>query len=133
MSRVAAMDVVEAAARQFTMTPAHLRGDARDQFVCRARNLTCKAIRQLAPHVSVPAIGELMNGRDHTTILTNVERIEVAMRADASLAAAYRRLVGAAVAPAVARTEAQIAEAEAALDALRAERAALLSHAQPGA
>jgi len=34
------------------------------------------AIRQLCPHMSLPAIGRMLGGRDHTTILHGVRKIE---------------------------------------------------------
>ncbi|MNR52727.1 Chromosomal replication initiator protein DnaA [compost metagenome] len=37
------------------------------------------SIRQLCPHMSLPHIGRLLGGRDHTTVLHGVRKIEELM------------------------------------------------------
>ncbi len=44
------------------------------------------AIRQLCPHMSLPHIGRLLGGRDHTTVLHGVRKIEDLMPTDDCIA-----------------------------------------------
>jgi hypothetical protein len=58
----------------------------RDQV--RPRQIAMYAIRQLCPHMSFPAIGRLLGGRDHTTVFHGVKKIEALMYADNRIARA---------------------------------------------
>lgn len=56
----------------------------RDQV--RPRQIAMYSIRQLCPHMSFPAIGRLLGGRDHTTVLHGVKKIEALMPTDDRIA-----------------------------------------------
>lgn len=124
MTRVTAREVVEVAARQFQLTPAQLRGPDLSDYFCNARFVTFKVIRELCPHISLPAMGELFNERHHTTVLSGVRRADLLVRHDTKFRAAYHELFDAVVAAVRARLDAEIEAAEARLEALKAERAA---------
>lgn len=124
MTRVRAREIVEVAARQFQLTPAQLRGPDLTDYFCNARFVTFKVIRELCPHISLPAMGELFNERHHTTVLSGLRRADLLTRHDSEFRAAYHRLFDAVVVMACERLDADIAAAEARLEALKAERAA---------
>lgn len=51
-----------------------------------ARHIAMYAIRQICPHISLAQTGRIMGGRDHTTILHGVQRIEMLITTDAVVA-----------------------------------------------
>jgi hypothetical protein len=124
MSRIiSARDLVRLSAEQFMISPPELYGRA--HYARFARSLTFKALRELCPHMSLPEIGRLFDGRDHTTVRAGVTRAEVLIRTDPQAADAWRKLVETAQADEATRLDRRIAEAEAQVAALRAARAAL--------
>ena len=135
MSRVLASDVMEAAAQQFALSTDHLVSPARAAYVCMARNLACKVVRDLCPHASYPMIGALLGGRDHTTIIHAVRRADRLIQRDPGVAEAYHQLRARAGGATVARLNREIADAEALVAGLKAARDALSlqSPPQPGA
>lgn len=58
--------------------------------IVRPRQIAAFLMRRHCPHLSFPAIGRLMGGRDHTTILHAQRVIEARLLVDADMA----RLVG---------------------------------------
>lgn len=54
--------------------------------LAHARQVAMYAIRQLCPHISLSQAGRIMGGRDHTTILHGVQRVEMLMNTDTSVA-----------------------------------------------
>ena len=136
MSRVLASEVLRSAVVVFGLPMEDLTGRRRDFKASRPRNLACRAIRTLCPHVSYPEIGRMLGGRDHTTIVKNVAKTDQVLSADPKLAAAYDRLLlRATIEGEAAKLDQDIADAEARVAALRARRAALFSEplTQPGA
>lgn len=131
MTRVLARDVLRSAAVVFNVPLEELVGRRRDFATSRPRNLTCRAIRTLCPHVSYPEIGRMLGDRDHTTIVKNVARTEELLETVPALAEAYERLLGRACSPEAVQLDEDIAEATARLAALTERRAALLTPTRP--
>lgn len=75
-ARIHARTVIEFVAASYGLPPAALTGDCRRSVVVRPRQFAMYAIRQLCPHLSLNLIGRALGGRDHTTILHGVQRIE---------------------------------------------------------
>lgn len=127
MARVMARDVLRSAASVFDVPPATLIGRSRDVSATRPRALACRAIRTLCPHVSYPAIGRMLDGRDHSTIVHNVGITDALLRGHPDLAARYRRLLAGFATPGLADLDAEITATEDRLAALTARRAELLN------
>ncbi|MBB4799680.1 hypothetical protein HNP32_003440 [Brevundimonas bullata] len=68
--------MAEFVAKRHNMTFAQLLSVRRNRDVVRPRQIAMYAIRELCPHMSFPAIGRMLGGRDHTTILHGVRKIE---------------------------------------------------------
>lgn len=77
--------VAEFVADFYGLTMEDLRSDTRKRDVARPRQVAMFLMRELCPHLSLPAIGRLLGGRDHTTILWGVRRVE-AIKADEDIA-----------------------------------------------
>lgn len=84
--RIMARDVADFVAERHGMTFERLcaPGTRRDQ--ARPRQIAMYSIRQLCPHMSLPHIGRLLGGRDHTTVLHGVMKIESLLHTDDRIA-----------------------------------------------
>ena len=84
--RIMARDVADFVAERHGMTFERLcaPGTRRDQ--ARPRQIAMYSIRQLCPHMSLPHIGRLLGGRDHSTVLHGVKKIEDLLPTDDRIA-----------------------------------------------
>lgn len=83
--RIAGHDVIRVVA-DVTNTPmASLVGQQRYRRVARPRQLAAYLMRELCPHLSYPAIGRLLGGRDHSTIIHAQKNILNLIDTDADL------------------------------------------------
>jgi chromosomal replication initiator protein len=76
--------ILEVVARYFKIAPEQLTGPSRVRTVSAPRQLAMYLIRH-ETGTSLPAIGQLLGGRDHTTILHGCNKIETQMEADETL------------------------------------------------
>jgi chromosomal replication initiator protein len=70
--------VIETAALLFAFTPEELRGPSRNRPLVQARQVAMYVLRQLTDH-SYPTIAREFGGRDHTTVIHAVNKIESLM------------------------------------------------------
>lgn len=66
--------VVDAVSKYFKLEPALLKGEKREQPIALARQIAIYLIREES-HCSLTEIGQLLGGRDHSTILRGYEKI----------------------------------------------------------
>ncbi len=81
---IAPQRVVELVAREFALTVENLLGRDRSREVALPRQVAMYLLRQEA-NVSLPQIGEVLGGRDHTTVMYAIEKIADNIERDASL------------------------------------------------
>ena len=74
--RIHARTVIEFVAASYGLPVAALTGDCRRNVVARPRQFAMYAIRHLCPHLSLNMIGRALGGRDHTTILHGLRKVE---------------------------------------------------------
>ena len=72
--------VIETAAELFGFTVADLKGPSRGRPLVQARQVAMYVLRQLSDH-SYPAIARAFGGRDHTTVIHAVNKIDGLMAA----------------------------------------------------
>ncbi|KAK0332698.1 hypothetical protein LTR94_023851 [Friedmanniomyces endolithicus] len=60
----------------FGLTHQDLTGPMRPNRIARPRQIAMYLMRNYCPHLSYPHIGRLLGGRDHTTVLHGVRKIE---------------------------------------------------------
>ncbi|MNE52051.1 Chromosomal replication initiator protein DnaA [compost metagenome] len=84
--RITARAVADLVAERHGMTFERFCAPCTRRDQVRPRQIAMYAIRQLCPHMSFPAIGRLLGGRDHTTVLHGVKKIEALMRTDDRIA-----------------------------------------------
>ncbi|MDM8352882.1 helix-turn-helix domain-containing protein [Brevundimonas diminuta] len=74
--RVTGRQVVDFVAERHGLTFQQMIGQQRVTSVARPRQIAMYVMREVCPHLSLPTIGRILGGRDHTTILHGVQRIE---------------------------------------------------------
>ncbi len=71
-------DIIEETAKYYGLTSAELRGQSRTRNTTLARQIAMYQIRRLT-NLSLQDIGGLFEGRDHSTVLTSIKKIENSM------------------------------------------------------
>ena len=83
-SKLTSDQIIEAVARHFDIKVAALEGRSRSRTIARPRQIAMYLIRE-ETGASLPQIGAMLGGRDHTTILYGCERIVDLIEADVNL------------------------------------------------
>ena len=83
--------IAKTTARYFSTTLADLRSPSRRKSTVLARSIAMYLARQLAGK-SLAEIGKNFGGRDHTTVLHSVRKIEAALDEDQTITEAVHRL-----------------------------------------
>ncbi len=90
--RITVDDIQKAASEHFGLKQADLISQARTRAVARPRQAAMWLAKQLTTR-SLPDIGRRFGGRDHTTVLHAVRRIEALRASDPRLAADLESLI----------------------------------------
>lgn len=77
--RITARSVAVFTADHFDLTFADLCSQARPRHIARARQVAMYCMRSIVPHISLPAIGTMLGGRDHSTVISGIRRVEELM------------------------------------------------------
>lgn len=92
--RVLSQEVILQVAEVFRVDARSMFTACRTKGIARPRQAAMYCIRQLCPHLSFPEIGRRLGGRDHTTIIHGVRKIEALMETDEGLAEKVRAVLG---------------------------------------
>ncbi|MDQ4047966.1 MAG: chromosomal replication initiator protein DnaA [Actinomycetota bacterium] len=84
-------EIVDVTATRFGLSPSNLMDRDRRPAVTRARKLAMYLSRELTEQ-SLPAIGRAFGGRDHSTVLSAIRRVEDDISVDPQLAGAVESL-----------------------------------------
>jgi chromosomal replication initiator protein len=87
-------EIQQRVAERFGISRAELVGSSRAATPLRARQVAIFLTRELTD-LSLPQIGRLYGGRDHTTVLNSLRRVEASLDEDQDLAEKVRELRGA--------------------------------------
>jgi chromosomal replication initiator protein len=87
-------EIQQRVAERFGISRAELVGSSRAATPLRARQVAIFLTRELT-ELSLPQIGRLYGGRDHTTVLNSLRRVEASLDEDQELAEKVRDLRGA--------------------------------------
>jgi chromosomal replication initiator protein len=71
--------IIEETAKYYSLTTEDLKGQRRTRNTALARQISMYLIRKLT-NLSLKDIGDIYEGRDHTTVLSSIRRIEVNIR-----------------------------------------------------
>lgn len=83
--RVTGQEVIAYVAEYYLLSIGDLKGTSRSRRLARPRQIACYVMRCVCPHLSFPAIGRLLGGRDHTTVLHAVSKVSDLMAVDAEI------------------------------------------------
>ena len=81
--------IIEETARYFSITSSDIRGQRRSKNVAKARQVSMYLIRSLT-NLSLVDIGNLYEGRNHSTVLNSIRKIEELLKSDQETAATVR-------------------------------------------
>lgn len=81
---ITALDIIHATARYFQITPEEIVGSGRQQAIADARQIAMHICRELTD-LSLPKIGQVFGGRDHTTVMYATKKISKLIRERRSL------------------------------------------------
>ena len=84
--------IQQAVARHFCIRPDDLRSERRSFYVSHPRQIAYYLAHQLTPF-SLTNIGRLFGGRDHTTIIHGINRVEQRMASDPQAAETVSKLL----------------------------------------
>lgn len=93
LARIPAREVLDFVADKFGLTYSDLCSTRRTREFARPRQLAMYAVYHLCPHISYPAAGRMLGGRDHTTIIYGVRKITALIETDLSIAAAAHAIL----------------------------------------
>jgi chromosomal replication initiator protein len=83
-SKLTPAQIIEAVADHFDLETSAFQGRSRSQAIARPRQIAMYLLREEVG-ASLPQIGDLLGGRDHTTVLYGCERISDLLEKDAEL------------------------------------------------
>jgi len=74
-------DILKAVAEYYNLKPEEIRGAGRRKEVVIPRQIAMYLIREMT-HASLPEIGQFFDGRDHTTVLYAIQKIQESLDTD---------------------------------------------------
>ena len=86
--------ILEDCAALFGVTRDELISSSRTRRIAEARQTAAWVLRRAYPSLSLEEIGRVLGGRDHTTIIYSITKIEQRMREDRELATQLHALIG---------------------------------------
>ena len=89
--RVSIDAILKAVAHEYRVNISDLKGPRRHRNITVPRQVGMYLVRELT-EASLPQIGNAFGGRDHTTVLASVRKIQGLVRTDASTQAILGRL-----------------------------------------
>jgi len=90
---VGVQDVLETVAKEFGVLPRELQSRRRIKSVVIPRHIGIYLSRRLTRH-SLEEIGGFFGGRDHSTVLHSIRKVEELVEADADIKERIERLSG---------------------------------------
>ena len=84
--------IISTVCRYYKIDDATLRGQERRRDVVNARQIAMYLLRRMIPAMSLSEIGKEFEGRDHTTVLHSLDKVEKQMRADPAFAEVVKEI-----------------------------------------
>ena len=83
--KITGREVLAYVAKFYDLPVAALTGPNRRRAIVRPRQVAMYVMRQVCPHLSYPAIGGIIGGRDHTTVIHATSKITRLISEDRSV------------------------------------------------
>ena len=84
--------IIEAVSDYFGLSPNEVRGSKRLRPLVHARHIAMYLIREMLDNYSYPMIAKIFDGRNHTTVISAVEKIKEQLPRDSELLAQINQL-----------------------------------------
>ena len=84
--------IINTVCRYYNTEDSTLRGQERRRDVVTARQIAMYLLRRMIPSMSLSEIGKEFEGRDHTTVLHSLDKVEKQMRADPAFAEVVKEI-----------------------------------------
>jgi len=84
--------IIRELSRYYRIDEAQIRGQSRSRDCTNARQIAMYLIRQMTP-LSLNETGSIFNGRDHTTVLHSVEKVENQMKRNPQYAETVKAII----------------------------------------
>ena len=84
-------EIVKAVSEHYSLKLEEIRGAGRRKEVVIPRQMAMYLIREVT-HMSLPEIGQFFDGRDHTTVLYAIQKMQETIDSDASLQQALKSI-----------------------------------------
>lgn len=85
------LDIQRAVCAHFDIALLEMSSQRRSRCLARPRQIAMYLSRQLTPH-SLPAIGRMFGGRDHSTVIHAVHQVERLRASDSEIDSAVRNI-----------------------------------------
>ena len=85
-------DIIMEVARTFNVTPADIVSKKRQSNISLARQVTVHVMKEVSQH-TLKTIGEILGGRDHSTIIYSNEQVEEMMKRDPTFKATVQDII----------------------------------------
>ena len=85
-------DIISYICRYYEIDESTLRGQERRRDVTLARQIAMYLMRRINPNMSLNDIGKEFDGRDHSTVLHSLEKVEKQMRSDPAFAETVKEI-----------------------------------------
>ena len=86
-------EIIDAACRACNISKDHFMGPRRARIYSWPRQIVMHIAREKCPHLSLPSIGRLMGGRDHTTVIHGIKACQIRMEDDPDFRETYNRVL----------------------------------------
>ncbi|MBQ0037706.1 MAG: chromosomal replication initiator protein DnaA [Clostridiales bacterium] len=78
--------IISYVCKYFNVSEEHLRGQSRGRDIMMPRQIAMYLIRRMNPNLALTDIGKQFGGRDHTTVLHSLNKVESEMRSNPNFA-----------------------------------------------
>ena len=89
---VTEQDIINTVCRFYGITPEQLKAKTRKRRVVLPRQIACKLIRMKYPKMPLTAVGELLGGLDHATVLHSIKTVNILMETDKRMRAEFKQI-----------------------------------------
>jgi hypothetical protein len=93
VNRLDVKEIVRECGRAFLVSPADIINGGRQPSITRPRHIAMYVARKMFPKKSLPDLGRHFGGRDHTTVLHAIRKIETERLTDVQLNSDINRII----------------------------------------
>ena len=84
--------IINVVADYYNLTPSQLTGKSREGQLVLARHIAMYLIRNMIIDLPLAKIGQMFGGRDHTTVMNGIQKVDKALKTDEVLRTAVEEL-----------------------------------------